>query len=356
MSKKLYALQNLKLFVQPRNSHLCWAACIQMLRHTDSDGQDFIDQNELVKDYRNDQCFLINDEEDYQNNYNIPIYEECIVPFFQKHQILCENHLNKLNNFEFYVKSLNKNKAPLLLALKTSSNMGHLVLVMGYGYCDTTNYLLIFDPGLGTTYFEKFDENNFTFEDYSCVNLWSITFKQTEKIKLKEYDLSVENSFDVPKEVIENSFKEFGIPTFLFNVFPKREQLINNDALIDYYPAIEGKNLSDFGFFKIKKTKRIECANEIYFRSSSTEPIDKTISEEFFQRNVKPFNQKILFLPIYQTKILISNDLDNPEVYPFHFPSDYKIEKKWYSYESFEESMIKFPKAESLKLNNNRKV
>ena len=166
MSKNFYVLDGIEL-VESFQSNLCWAACLEVIHKLikSNTPKDF--QIKAVNKYKNSSCF----SEPRTQETNLPLPESCLEPIYEGYNLNIDviQKNSEKNNYQFYVRKLNENGLPLLVAL----NDIHLVIVCGYGDCDGYDYLMVIDPSKPNNqdFWRVTDQGNF-YANHKNTDLW----------------------------------------------------------------------------------------------------------------------------------------------------------------------------------------
>ena len=315
-----YAFKDFKSIKQDR-SKLCWAACIEMIL-TSIDTHHLEDEFQInaAKKYKSifniSNILPVNDD-------NVEIREDHLKTMFNHYNIkLNEFHCN-VYNFDFYKNTLNETKMPILMGITGGiglGNVGHLVLVCGYGYCNSNKYLLIYDSDKPYDKpFVKISENHFYDRlGNQPIRVWStqamnISDNIRNQLYRIEYPLLIKKTNTLK---ISNSNIKLEIPYFdLYTFKLKTEDYMN--------PNIPIKLLN------VELEDDIECLDIIQYRQLESQIFE---IESSVLSNVTSYESiKFVSFPPYDKGFLDFG----LEIYPINFSDNFTFEARKYKKSEF---------------------
>ncbi|QOD61487.1 C39 family peptidase [Polaribacter haliotis] len=216
------------LVYQPQvKSKWCWAACGSMISN-------------FYKNQINDNQshFVISKYNSLKNRY-IKISE--INNLYNKFNIKCiQKEKAFIQNFELVKNTLIETRSPIILGVEIRNKLKHLVLVVGYGECDSKNYLLIYDPNSNQIY-NHYDNNNFEYDGNKISHVW-VTGKNNNSIGNQLKKLRKTNSISniIPQFKRYSQVRKISLTTksFLGNSFIENTKemafLVGNNHFLTY--------------------------------------------------------------------------------------------------------------------------
>jgi hypothetical protein len=197
--QKFYILKNFKLIGQIK-SNWCWAACGAMIANYFEINVGRNSLLDFVKKGISNNCTIHN------TNCNKTLSPEKIEKLYENEfNINCiKRNPTYINNFNFIKQTLKKNKSPLVGGISLLGKVNHLILIVGYGYCNNKNYLLIFDPK-GSKLYTEYENNIFLHQESNFNLLWETKLKSGNNNKSLHIVNNI-NEFINPNYELEASY------------------------------------------------------------------------------------------------------------------------------------------------------
>lgn len=322
---EFYFFTKMKYKPQPSKSNWCWASCLEsILSGVNSNSKIGKEKHDFVFNYKkylkkhdiqtfNSANLNLNEctKNPRENKCNLTIVDDHIIPIFKLAGLKVQElkALNKLNNYDFIVEKLKKNKGPILLRIFKNSR-SHMVMIKGYGKTDTCNYLLISDPD------ERINEEYINHEKLIIIDSTKLDLRKAWFVILK-------NSSNLTKDfIIEEKYNE--AYKYVENLKTLKNKSFHKD-LLDPWPYITNKN-NNSNFTNCEPIgRKLTIGSNIKFVSpSNLISYDYKLNEIIYS-----------YFDNIKTKVIVKKINDSIYIKSIFHLNKSSVNNKWQLYEEF---------------------